>query len=129
MNRRAVLSTLTASMVGLAGCSGSGDGSDGESGETDTSGGVTIELTGSNEFDPDEVTVSTETTVTWEWTSPSHNIAVDSQPEGADWEGHTDIEDEGFTYEHTFSVPGQYDYHCDPHQSLGMTGTVHVEDE
>jgi plastocyanin len=127
--RRTILSTLAASVVGLAGCTGSDGDSNDESGDTNGSDDVTIELTANNEFDPDEVTVPTETTVTWEWASPSHNIAVDSQPDGAEWEGHTSIEDEGFTDEHTFTVAGQYDYHCDPHQSLGMTGTVHVEDE
>jgi len=31
-----------------------------------------------------------------------------------------------WTFEHTFNTAGSYDYHCDPHFLLGMTGTVTV---
>jgi FtsP/CotA-like multicopper oxidase with cupredoxin domain len=34
----------------------------------------------------------------------------------------------GWTFEFTFNTPGTYDYHCDPHQDLGMVGTVIVEE-
>jgi plastocyanin len=33
----------------------------------------------------------------------------------------------GGTYEHTFSVPGRYDYLCIPHESKGMVGAIVVE--
>lgn len=33
---------------------------------------------------------------------------------------------DGATYEHTFNADGTYNYHCIPHQSLGMAGTVTV---
>jgi plastocyanin len=66
------------------------------------------------------------TTVEWVWQSDGHNIVVDSQPEGADWEGHEPIENEGFTYSHTFETLGEYSYYCEPHLSLGMEATIVV---
>ncbi len=121
--RRAFLSAAVVGVTGFSGCTGllgTGDSSEPD--------GNVIELTGTNEFNPDEMTVQTGTTVTWEWTSPNHNIVVDSQPDDADWDGHEQIESSGHTYEHTFTVAGQYDYYCKPHQSTGMTGTIHVEE-
>lgn len=32
----------------------------------------------------------------------------------------------GGTYRHTFTVPGTYNYFCDPHQGAGMTGVIVV---
>lgn len=36
------------------------------------------------------------------------------------------IVEPGSTYEHEFSVPGEYFYFCIPHESAGMKGTVIV---
>jgi hypothetical protein len=60
------------------------------------------------------------------WKSDNHNIVVDSTPEGGSWEGHEPIENEGFTYEHTFETKGKYEYHCQPHKSAGMVATLEV---
>ena len=32
----------------------------------------------------------------------------------------------GWTFTHVFTVPGTYDYQCDPHAGMGMTGKVIV---
>ena len=69
------------------------------------------------------------TTVTFVWETPTHNIVVTSQPEGADWAGHEPIEDTGFEVSHTFEVEGTYEFHCAPHESLGMVGTIVVDSE
>jgi len=68
------------------------------------------------------------TTVRWEFVTDGHNIHVDSQPSGANWEGHEPIEDTGFTYEHTFEVKGEYHYWCVPHKPLGMIADIVVND-
>jgi len=34
--------------------------------------------------------------------------------------------DAGGSYEHTFEIPGTYEYFCVPHESSGTTGTVVV---
>jgi halocyanin-like protein len=77
-------------------------------------------------FAPPAVRVSPGTTVTFNWTSNTHNVLIEEQPEGAGWEGHEPIENTGFTYEHTFETPGVYTYYCEPHLSLGMKGAVVV---
>ncbi len=91
-------------------------------------GTKTVELTGDNVFDPDELYIQPGTTVVFEWTSDGHNILVENQPDDANWEGHEPIENEGFTYEHTFEVMGEYAYYCKPHASLGMEATITVNE-
>ena len=80
-------------------------------------------------FDPDKLTVTPGTTVKWVWKSDGHNVVPESQPEGAGWKGTgsaSELFDTGYTYSHTFSTPGEYAYHCAPHKSAGMTGTITV---
>lgn len=72
--------------------------------------------------------ISPGTTVQFVWITDTHNVNVDSQPGEANWEGHEDVEDAGFEYEYTFEVPGEYEFHCDPHLNLGMEGTIRVEE-
>ena len=69
------------------------------------------------------------TTVNFVWETSTHNIVVDSQPDGAGWEGHQPIENAGFEYSHTFDTAGEYDFHCQPHQDLGMVGTIIVNEQ
>lgn len=93
-------------------------------------------------FEPAELAVQVGDTVTWGFASAGHNVccrAGDNDRVGvpADAEGFASYgPDEspdgtfiprGETYEHTFDVPGRYDYVCIPHDDLGMTGTIHVE--
>jgi len=106
---------------------------------TTTSGGggggdatvVAVGPGGETRFDPETVTVAAGDTVRWEWDSGGHNVRPDSQPADADWSGTPggdgDTYGDGYTYEFTFEVAGQYEYYCAPHQSLGMVGTVVVE--
>src|SRR6056297_2829581 len=77
-------------------------------------------------FSPDSVTVEPGTTVTFSWGTDGHNIVVDSQPDGANWEGHETIENTGFEHEHTFETEGTYEYFCRPHLSSGMEATIEV---
>jgi len=108
----------------------SGNGSDGNetSGSEGGGGGSETVAVIDNEFDPAELYVAPGTTVTWEWEGDGHNVVVDSQPDEANWEGHEPIENSGFTHEHTFETLGEYAYYCAPHQSLGMEGTVIVNE-
>lgn len=78
-------------------------------------------------FDPPAVTVSPGTTVTFDWASDSHNIVVESQPDGASWSGHESVENQGFSTRYTFETPGVYEYYCEPHLSVGMKGVVEVK--
>lgn len=75
-------------------------------------------------FDPDEVEIDTGTTVRWIWTGVrAHNINPINLPADADWDGHPEMAVTG-EYEYTFTIPGVYEYTCDPHP--GMDGTVTV---
>ncbi|MFB6253100.1 MAG: halocyanin domain-containing protein [Halobacteriaceae archaeon] len=77
-------------------------------------------------FAPPALQISPGTKVTFKWVSNTHNIVVESQPDGASWNGHTAIENKGFTYTHTFSTEGIYKYYCRPHLPLGMKGAIVV---
>ncbi len=77
-------------------------------------------------FEPAAVRVDPGTTVTFSWSSATHNVLVESQPSGASWQGHSAIENEGFEFEHTFESEGITKYYCEPHLSLGMKGAVVV---
>jgi len=83
---------------------------------------------GSFRFSPKSFEVAVGATVEWVWEADGHNVVVDSQPAGSDWSGTPgdDLYDEGYTHEHTFQVPGTYEYHCDPHEGLGMVGSFTV---
>lgn len=75
-------------------------------------------------FDPQDITVMQGDTVVWTNPSGFHNVVEDSDPPvfnsgdpGSGWE-----------YTFVFDVePGAYSYHCEPHQSMGMVGSVTVE--
>ncbi len=83
---------------------------------------------GNNIFDPDAPGVEPGTTVIFEWESDGHNIVLDSAPDGSEWDGVPEIQDEGYEHQHTFDVEGQYDFHCEPHRADGMVGVLVVGD-
>jgi len=127
MDRRRFLASAGASAVAaLAGCVGGGND------VTVTELPPNTELVkvspgGGYEFTPDELTVSTGTTVLWKWYDGGHDVVPRDQPSDADWAGHDSLESTGFEYEYEFTVPGTYHYVCTPHENLGMTGDIIVE--
>jgi plastocyanin len=137
MDRRAFLATgASATLAALAGCGVSG---------SDTEGNYDVGMTASR-FDPGTVTVAAGDTVRWKNTSShAHTVTAygDGLPEGAaffatgGFESQSAAEDgwiggsegalyEGDTYEHSFEVPGTYNYYCIPHEASGMVGVVEV---
>lgn len=113
--------------------------SDSNGGEVKNFDGTTVDETGQSEvtvevgaegnggtfaFAPPAIRVSPGTTVTFEWVSDTHNIFVQSQPDGANWQGHESIENTGFTHSHTFEATGVYKYYCQPHLPMGMKGAI-----
>ena len=139
MKRRAYLGSLTTvAALGTAGCLAGGSGAPGPDANYDVGMSSTA-------FEPNRVEVSAGETVVWRNTnSRAHTVtAYEAQiPEGAEYfaSGGFDSEQaarDGYmnfegaipsrgTYEHTFEVPGQYDYFCVPHERGGMVGTVVV---
>jgi plastocyanin len=74
--------------------------------------------------------VSAGTEVRFVWESDSHNVVVDDQPKAADWRGtpgpSSEVYDAGYEYSRVFEVPGVYEFHCEPHETVGMEGTIVV---
>jgi len=102
--------------------------------------GTTADMTGQDEvtiavgaegngggfaFDPPAVQVDPGTTVVWEWTGAGgqHNVLGEAGSFESDL-----VEEEGFTFEHTFDSEGVVKYFCQPHKALGMKGVVAVGD-
>jgi len=141
MNRRAFLGGLgAAASLGLAGCLAGGTGG---------TGGQDYDVSMSSAaFEPSRLEVTAGETVVWLNTnSRAHTVTAydDGIPEGAEYfaSGGYDSEFaardayvESFggaigsqdTFEHTFAVPGQYDYFCIPHEKAGMVGTIVVRE-
>jgi len=68
-------------------------------------------------------TITAGDTVRWVWMSSGHSTTRADEPKTWD----SGIQDVPFSFSQTFPDPGRYPYHCTPHQSLGMVGTVVVE--
>jgi plastocyanin len=136
MNRRTFLATAgTAAAVGLAGC-----------GATSASLSESAYDVGMvhNAFQPAEFEASVGDTVVWgNVGSRGHSVTAyeslipedatyfasggaDSQEEALrNWPSKGNVQS-GETYEHTFEVPGEYEYYCIPHEAAGMKATVVV---
>jgi plastocyanin len=103
----------------LAGCSGDDDDGGGDE--------VTVEMF-DNFFDPEEVTVATGTTVTFENLGRVQHDAIDAD---GTWEVRLIDPDEQISL--TFDAPGTYTYYCSlhapPDASGGMVGTLTVTDD
>ena len=142
VTRRGFMRTATgaAAAAGAAGPAAGQDTTESE-GTTQSGGGggggggptkeVAVGPGNSLVFEPAEVTIAPGTTVHWVWESDNHNIVVESQPEGASWQGTKGGESKtyntGHEYSHTFNTEGEYAYFCQPHVQAGMEGTVTVK--
>ena len=136
MSRRGFLRG-TAGAAAVAGASGTAVAQEEGGGGTETGGGgggggtQTVNLV-DFAYEPgteEPLYITPGTTVEFVWETSTHNIVVDSQPEGAGWEGHEPIENTGFTYSHTFETAGTYEFYCQPHRDLGMVGTIIVNEQ
>jgi plastocyanin len=90
---------------------------------------VTVTL-GNFYFDPAEVTIFEGDTVVWVWTEGSHSTTSDDCmccSCTCTWDSGVQSDScPPFVFQFTFDTAGDYDYYCQPHFFLGMTGTVHV---
>lgn len=73
-------------------------------------------------FSPQSLTISVGDIVKWTNISGTHNVLANDNsftsgnPAPAIW-----------TYTHTFTSAGNFPYYCEPHLSMGMTGTIIVQ--
>lgn len=80
-------------------------------------------------FNPDELTIQTGDTVIWINSEGNHNVNGTTNTYPLNPESFGNSVGSGWTYNYVFTIAGVYDYQCDPHVSLGMTGTITVEGE
>jgi plastocyanin len=91
---------------------------------------VIVEVS-SFQFSPKDITIDVGQTVRWENKGGSHNVNgtqvtfpnnpasfTSGSPMSGNW-----------IFDFKFTIPGKYDYQCDPHASSGMIGTVTVIEE
>jgi plastocyanin len=144
VNRRTLLATLgTGSLAGLAGCS-----SVLGFGNSPCRGAACDIGMRRNAFVPATHEVGVGDTVVWRNTSGAdHTVTAygDAIPEAAAFFATGGYENEQRareawqtsrggrlgprdTFEHTFEIPGTYNYVCIPHERAGMTGTVVVSE-
>lgn len=97
----------------------------------DGEGGSTVEAL-AVEFDPALVEVEAGGTVVFENVEGSHTVTYYHEEEGRQHrvpEGVEHVNEElpeGETVEVTFEEEGVYDYYCQPHEGVGMVGSVIV---
>lgn len=76
-------------------------------------------------FVPNAVNAQVGDIIRWVWANGSHTTTSDAIPAGATPWSHP-LSGAGQQFEYTVTTPGTYSYHCEPHQSLGMVGTITV---
>ena len=79
-----------------------------------------------NEFDPASITINVGDTVRWTNVEGFHNVNATTATFPSNPEGFGNEVGAGWTFEHVFTIAGDYNYQCDPHASLGMTGDITV---
>lgn len=79
-----------------------------------------------NAFLPDVLNISAGDTVIWINTSGDHNVNGSQSIFASNPESFGNTVGNNWTFIHVFGIAGTYQYQCDPHVNLGMTGTVIV---
>ena len=79
-------------------------------------------------FSPNNLTINVGETVQWVNQSGTHNVngSVQSYPANPVGFSSGSPIPAPWTFSHTFNTPGTYQYHCDLHFAMGMTGTITV---
>lgn len=79
-------------------------------------------------FSPDTLTIQPGDTVTFvNAQEDMHDVMFVDVPKGVDEMIMSPMhEKEGEKFSYTFTVPGTYQFHCHPHEALGMKGTLIV---
>ncbi len=81
-------------------------------------------------FEPKDIIINVGDTVEWENKEGYHNVnGKTSHPRNKNNpESFGNKVGSGWTYKFTFTKPGLYKYHCDPHLSADMVGTIQVKE-
>ena len=79
-----------------------------------------------NIFTPKEITITQGDTVIWTNSEGRHNVNGQQSVYPSNPETFGNAVGTGWEYSHVFTIPGVYDYQCDPHVQFGMVGKVTV---
>ena len=80
-----------------------------------------------NSFNPSNLIIAVGDTVTWTNTGGMHNVNGNQSTFASNPASFGNSLGSGWTYSHVFSIPGIYDYQCDPHAGMGMVGSILVQ--
>jgi plastocyanin len=78
------------------------------------------------QFDPAALEITAGDTVEWRNVQGYHNVNGTQTTYPSNPESFGNNAGNNWTFRHVFATAGSYSYQCDPHVSLGMTGTVTV---
>jgi plastocyanin len=81
-----------------------------------------------DQFDPAELVINTGDTVEWRNVQGFHNVNGTQTTYASNPESFGNEPGENWTFRHIFTLPGSYDYQCDPHAALGMVGNIIVQE-
>ncbi len=87
----------------------------------------TVQVT-NNVYTPDEITITAGDEVVWNNTQGNHNVNGTQTAFPSNPESFGNNVGSGWTFSHVFTIPGVYDYQCDPHTAFNMYGKVIVEE-
>lgn len=133
-----VAGVASAGALVLAACGASSSPSPSAGGSGGAGGGATttVKMTDELKFDPATVSIKVGDTIHWDnVASVSHTSTDDPSkaatasdavlPSGAQtWD--SGLLNPGQTFDHQFTVAGDYDYFCIPHEGAGMKGHITV---
>ena len=77
-------------------------------------------------FSPNSLNIVAGDTVTFINTGGTHNVNGTTATFPSNPESFGIAVSSGWTFQHVFQTPGTYDYQCDPHAGMGMTGSITV---
>lgn len=101
------------------------DGGSNGDGKTVT---VTVGPNGEPRFQPQVVEIDPGDTVKFIWDSGGHNLVPVQKPDQSEWQGVPEVQEEGYTHEHTFEYEGVYEIVSEPSANQSMVMGVIVGD-
>ena len=77
-------------------------------------------------FTPSQITITAGDKIVWKNNEGSHNVNGNKTTFASNPESFGNNVGVGWTYEHVFNTAGIYEYQCDLHAAMGMTGKITV---
>ena len=125
LSRFATLALFTVAIAIPLGFSACGD--DDDPYNPGNGGGANTITVGGTSFSPANKTISVNETITWSFSGGPHTVTQGTAP-GVPASPLFDSGNRSSgTFSFTFDTPGTYDYICEVHFGMGMTGTITVQ--